>query len=586
MTGGSALAAGGAAAVVPDPILAPAANEPCSSPSAKAPAFDYCLTAAAGDSQVDLKWSPSTPLGDLAIYYGTEKNVKTGKAATGDPVDNLKNGTTYYFWLTLDGTGLNPVSNMVSATPAALPDKPNGLTATPGDSQVALTWAAPVSSGGLPITGYHLYAGTTADLGGASPIATLTGTVVTVTGLVNGSTYYFKVTALNRAGEGPGTETKAVPVTTPGEPTGLTATPGDSQVTLSWAAPASDGGAPISDYIIVQGTSPGGETGDPVSGSPVTGTRTTVTGLVNGTTYFFKVVAVNAAGQGPLSAEASAALLPIKPPPPSPSSTVRPTSTNSPSSSPSGTASPSSATSSPGTTTPSSPTVPSSAGAGSASSTSAPAFAAPTGLTATAGDAQVHLSWAAPPPDSGPPVTGYKVYLGTVPGVRANAALASTTGTAGTVANLVNGTVYYFMVTAVDAAGNESPASTEVSAEPNGPAKGVTVSLDSPIVPKQLTALLAAVAALAAAGVFTLIARHRRRLHSRDPDSSARGRAHSGQQLAVLPDVRAVPTIGAPDTVRVSDTGQQPTQTVRLEPHPGAATTTIKEAGHDDRRRG
>ena len=68
------------------------------------------------------------------------------------------------------------------------------------------------------------------------------------------------------------------------------------------------GGSPVSGYIIYQGTSPGGETGIPVNGSPVTATSYTVTGLTNGTTYYFKVVAVNAAGLSPLSEEASATL--------------------------------------------------------------------------------------------------------------------------------------------------------------------------------------------------------------------------------------------------------------------------------------
>ena len=94
--------------------------------------------------------------------------------------------------------------------------------------------------------------------------------------------------------------------TSPGAPAGLTATAGNAQVTLSWAAPASDGGSPVSGYIVYQGTSPGGETGAPVNGSLVTGTSYTVTGLTNGTTYYFKVSAVNAVGQSPPSAEASA----------------------------------------------------------------------------------------------------------------------------------------------------------------------------------------------------------------------------------------------------------------------------------------
>ena len=125
----------------------------------------------------------------------------------------------------------------------------------------------------------------------------------------------------------PSNEVSAVPLTVPGAPTGLTATPGNSQVTLSWAAPTS-GGAAISGYLIFEGTRPGGENRNPVNGSLVTATSYTVTGLTNGTTYYFRVIAVNAAGQGPLSAEAPATLLRIVPtsPPPSTPTSSTPTS--------------------------------------------------------------------------------------------------------------------------------------------------------------------------------------------------------------------------------------------------------------------
>ena len=61
---------------------------------------------------------------------------------------------------------------------------------TPGNAQVRLSWTAPASDGGSPVTGYNLYAGTTADFNGRAPIAKVTGTVVMVTGLVNGTPYY------------------------------------------------------------------------------------------------------------------------------------------------------------------------------------------------------------------------------------------------------------------------------------------------------------------------------------------------------------------------------------------------------------
>ena len=142
-------------------------------------------------------------------------------------------------------------------------------------------------------------------------MASVTGTGATVKNLTNGTTYSFKVTAVNKAGEGPASgaasATPTAAVTKPGPPNGLTASPGNGQVTLSWTAPGSGGGTGISGYEIYRGTSPGGESGTPVNGSLVAGTSYTVTGLTNGTTYYFTVAAVNKAKlQGAKSGEASA----------------------------------------------------------------------------------------------------------------------------------------------------------------------------------------------------------------------------------------------------------------------------------------
>jgi hypothetical protein len=140
------------------------------------------------------------------------------------------------------------------------------------------------------------------------------------------------------------------------------------------------------------------------------------------------------------------------------------------------------------------------------------------------------------------------------------------------VTGLTNGTKYWFMVTAVNAAGNESPFSAAVSATPAKLVSGPIVSLPSGMPPKQLIVLLGALGAMAVAGVSTLITR-RRRFRSRERARSAT----SDQQTAVAPDVRTVPDTSRPDVVSVRDTGPEPTHTVRLEPHPGLATTTIKE---------
>ena len=541
------------------------------------------LTATAGNAQVTLAWAAPASTGGLPvsgymIYKGTSPGGETGPPVNGSPVNatgytvtGLTNGTTYYFTVVaINAAGPGPPSGEASTVPVTVPGAPAGLTVIPGNAQVTLSWAAPASTGASPVTGYDIYTGTTADFNGRAPLATVTGTIATVTGLVNGTTYFFRVTAVNRVGEGPAAEAKAVPVTVPGAPAGLTVIPGNAQVTLSWAAPASTGGLPVSGYIIYKGTSPGGETGIPVNGSPVTGTGYTVTGLTNGTTYYFKVLALNAAGLSPLSEEASAALPPVVhstgPSSTGPSSTG-PSSTGPSSTGPSSTG--------PSSTGPSS-TGPSSTGPSSTGpSSTGPAFGPPTGLIATAGDTQVRLSWTAPASAGGSPVVTYKIYVATTPGVPGRAADGSATSTTATVAHLSNGTVYYFMVTAVSTAGKEGPFSTQVSAEPTGSGTGTKVGLSSPIAPTQLIALLAAVAAMGAAALFTLITRRGRR--GRRAQSPAHARpARSREPVAVPSDVRAVPDISRPDVLSVRDIGQEPTHTIRLEPHPGVASTTFK----------
>ena len=81
----------------------------------------------------------------------------------------------------------------------------------------------------------------------------------------------------------------------PGAPTGLTTTPASGGVTLNWAAPASNGGSAITDYF-VEYSSNGGTTWNTFTHAASTATTQTVTSLTPGTTYTFRVSAVNAVG--------------------------------------------------------------------------------------------------------------------------------------------------------------------------------------------------------------------------------------------------------------------------------------------------
>jgi PKD repeat protein len=99
-----------------------------------------------------------------------------------------------------------------------------------------------------------------------------------------------------------------IAATVPGAPTGLTATAGNSQVSLSWTPPSNTGGENINAYNVYRGTSSGTETLLTSGGCSGLGavTSCTDTGLTPGQAYYYKVTAVNPIGEGPQSNEATA----------------------------------------------------------------------------------------------------------------------------------------------------------------------------------------------------------------------------------------------------------------------------------------
>jgi hypothetical protein len=179
---------------------------------------------------------------------------------------------------------------------------------------MTLTWGVPANDGGSPVTGYNVYESTD---GGST--WTLSSTVSSsthsfaVTGLTNGSSYLFAVSASNAVGEGAKAESSpAVPATIPGAPFINLATAGNAQVVLSWSAPVSTGGSAITAYQI---SSDGGVTWATISNGAAS--SYTFAGLTNGVQYNFVVRAINGMGTGASSSPVASA--PVAPPsPPTP----------------------------------------------------------------------------------------------------------------------------------------------------------------------------------------------------------------------------------------------------------------------------
>ena len=203
-----------------------------------APSAPTNLTATAGNAQVSLSWTASTGAASYNVYRstssGTETSYKTGLTSTTLSDTGLTNGTAYYYKVTaVNATGESVKSNEASATPAAtvmIPAAPTNLTATAGNAQVSLAW-----TGSTGATSYNVYRSTATGTE-TSYRTGLTTTSLTDMGLTNGTAYFYKVTAVNTAGESAkSTEASATP-TAGGTLQQLLLNPGFESGAASWTA--------------------------------------------------------------------------------------------------------------------------------------------------------------------------------------------------------------------------------------------------------------------------------------------------------------------------------------------------------------
>ncbi len=359
-------------------------------------------TASAGNAQASVSFTaPVSNGGSTITSYTATSNpgniTKTlSQAGSGTiTVTGLTNGIAYTFTVkatNANGTGAaSDPSN--SVTPANVPGAPTGVSATAGNAQASVSFTAPASNGGSAITSYTA----TSTPGSFTGTLTQAGSgTKTVTGLTNGTAYTFTVKATNAIGTGAASaaSNSVTYAIVPGAPTISTATAGNAQASVSFIAPASNGGSTITSYTAT--STPGSFTGtlnQAASGTII------VTGLTNGTAYTFTVKATNAAGTGAASAA---------------SNSVTPA------------------------------TVP----------------GAPTGVSATAGNAQATVSFTAPASNGGSAITSYTAT--STPGSFTGTLTQAGSGTI-TVTGLTNGTAYTFTVKATNAIGTGAASATSNS---------------------------------------------------------------------------------------------------------------------------
>ena len=447
----------------------------------KVPTQPRNLQATAGDGSVNLNWTaPSddggSPITNYRIYRDTTSGVGTLLTTVGKMLaytdNDVTNDRTYYYQVSAENSiGKGAISDEASATPGSAittsalthivttPSAPRNFIATAGDRVVNLNWNAPVDNGGSAITEYTIYRGTSSDAESYRDSVSAPTTSYTDRSVTNDLIYYYKVSAENSVGEGEKsnevdaspksslTQTTAPLVTTPSAPLNFKASAGDGNVNLEWTEPSDEGGSLITNYNIYRGTTSGEKTLLKTVSNVLSYTDDDV---ANNQRYYYQVSAVNSAGEGERSDEASATLIPVV-------------------------------------------TVPS----------------APQHLNADQGDEYVDLSWNPPSKDGGSPITEYKVYRGTAP--QGESFLAEVgNAVIYTDSHVTNDQTYYYQVSAVNVAG-EGPLSNEVSVTTPTPTSGVTTPSPTTTPVREgpdPVPFILIVVAIATLGGITLIIRH------------------------------------------------------------------------------
>jgi fibronectin type 3 domain-containing protein len=176
------------------------------------------LEATAGEGEVTLAWrAPWQDHGsDVTSYriYRSEGEGPESLLFTVDDVlevvDQAAYGGTYHYRVAaVNVVGIGPKSDVVEVTVEAtafVPDEPENLEADAENGTVTLTWDPPDDDGGMPVTSYKIYRGTTE--GAEVLIATvINATTYADDSVLDDVTYYYKVTAVNSVGEGPASST-------------------------------------------------------------------------------------------------------------------------------------------------------------------------------------------------------------------------------------------------------------------------------------------------------------------------------------------------------------------------------------------
>jgi titin len=281
------------------------------------PTSPRSLAIQTGDGIADLTWSAPTDTGGSALVgYRINRTIAGGQpfevevsATTLSYHDSdLANGETYSYSVSAFNQlreGL-PCGYM-SVMPQGKPSAPLNLNGLAEGAKAHLVWSAPAFANGSAIISYEVLFGSTPD--SLSHLVTLPASVTShlTEALQAGSQYWFAVVAINGVGRSPLSSMASVAMAdVPSAPLDPQATPGGDRITVTWTEPEQDGGMPVLAYDVHRSVDGGAQ----VSVAMVHATNCSYVDndVWNGHSYSYSIHAVNAVGEGALSASIGVAL--------------------------------------------------------------------------------------------------------------------------------------------------------------------------------------------------------------------------------------------------------------------------------------
>ncbi|HEV2449358.1 MAG TPA: fibronectin type III domain-containing protein, partial [Thermoplasmata archaeon] len=216
-------------------------------------------------------------------------SVPTPSVDVSVAVDAVTGGVT----ATLETTG-----QLLLAPRVPAPSAPPGLSVHPGNTSLRVDWGASIAPSGFPVQNYSVWTSFSANFTTPTRRATTTGFEANLTGLVDGTGYYVSVEASGATGTGPlAAPVVAIPAGVPYPPTSVSAVgSGPSSITVRWAAPADDGGANLSGFVVSYAFDAIGPW--VAVSAPGTSDQLVLGQLSPSTHYYIEVSAVNSVGTG------------------------------------------------------------------------------------------------------------------------------------------------------------------------------------------------------------------------------------------------------------------------------------------------